>query len=1010
MSSFINKMISSDKVRYLIAGGCTTLVNFIAFFALRNFTTIQRNICNVIAILLAIAFAYFINKFFVFKSKNDTVWKNISEIISFLGARIIAMLIEVLGFAILCDSFRIGELWSKILVQFVVVILNYVFSKLFVFNKERRSFRQFLADTYIYIIPFVVIMIVMIAVCISNKVMPFGNKTLTLIDSLHQYVPFYGEYRDKLLNEGSLFYTWNLALGSNFVSLFAYYLSSPFNYLFILFPKMSIPSVITAIVILKLSLTGSTMAYFLANNGKFGKKSIPIIAISICYAFSNFMIGYGWNFMWLDCLMILPLIILGFSKLMEEKKPNMYVLSLFYCLYCNYYIGFIVCIFLVLWFLVYSHRSIKEFFTNGVFFAFYSIIAAGIAGFLLIPAYKGIMMTASAGTEFPKKWNWYGSIYEMFKQQFILTEPLKCQTFDGGLNAYCGTFAIFAVFLYLTCGKIRLRERIGKVLLLAFLMVSFNSETLNFIWHGFHNQYGIPNRFSFVYIFVLLYMAAEVLKRMDKLNSLWVSIAGVMSMGFVMLCKKYAKDMSVTTIKTTVILLIVYLIILVLASSRVVKRRILAVIFTVVCSGELIYNAAWGYDKNGVASFSYYDTTAAVAKANEYIDDRAKTENAGFYRSELMKSKILDEVTWHNMPSVGTFCSTVLGESTTTMGRLGFYTGANEFLYMGSTPFTNTLLNVRYLIKRNGDLDNYAYDYLNNIDGTIVYENPYPSAIGYAVSNEVKKWNRDAGMPIIVQNMLIENMTGEKAIFEECYPEIMVSSEKCDTEINNKYITYTPKSSGSVDFSASFIADGANDYYIHCKGNNIYKLRIYVNGSELGYDRYQGQIFHVGKLEVGDYVSVDYTYNSATAGSSGTASMYVYTFDEAKYQKAYQKLVRNLMSVDEYDDGYIHGKINVPEGETLFTTIPFDEGWKVKVDGKAVGYYKTAGAFIGVDMTPGEHEIEFKYTPSGLYAGIAISLYSLLLFVLVGQMGGKKKKRKKKTVKVDIAIDQELNI
>lgn len=1008
---FIKKLLDSDKIRYLIAGGCTTLVNFIVFFALRQFTDISRNVCNIIAILLAIAFAYFANKFFVFASKTHSVWEWIGEILSFIGARLLAMMVEVLGFAVLCDSFRFDEFWSKIIVQFAVVILNYVFSKVFVFNRKRRGFKQFVIEDYVYIVPFVIVAITMISVCVANKIMPFGKNTLTLIDSLHQYLPFFGEYRDKLINEGSLFYTWNLALGSNFVSLFAYYLSSPFNYLFVLFPKMSIPAVITLIVILKLSFTGSTMAYFLANNGKFGKNNMAVIAISLCYVFSNYVIGYGWNFMWLDCIMILPLIMLGFTRLMEERRPNMYVLSLFYCLYCNYYIGFIICIFLVLWFFVYNHRSIKDFFVNGIYFAFYSIISGGLAAFLLLPAYNGIMTTASAGSEIPKKWKWYGSIFDMFEQLFIHTKPIKCQTFDGGLNAYCGTFAIFAVVLFVLCGKIRLRERIGKALLLVFLMVSFNSATLNFVWHGFHDQYGIPNRFSFLFIFVALYMAYEVLKRIHKQDVIYVLCAAIITFGFVIMCNMRT-DISKLTFLLTVIFMCTYLLLMLLVTVGVVNKKIFALLFAVVCSGELIYNAAWGYEKNGVASFSYYESTPAVAKANARIDEMAVLSGAGFYRSELMKSKVLDEVTWHNMPSVGTFCSTVLGECTTTMGRLGFYTGANEFLYMGCTPFTNTLLNVRYLIKRPGDLNNYAYNYVEAVDEAEIFENPYPSAIGYSVSDKVKDWDRNGGMAIPVQNMLMYHMTGMSGAFAEVKPELVVESDNCNVGTNGNVINFTPKQSGSVRFSASFAAESDGDYYINCKGNGIYKLRIYVNGSEMGYDRYQSQIFHVGYLYENDYVTVEYNYNDVTSGVEKSASLYSYTYDEETYRKIHQELTKNLLEVDKYDDGYIHGRVNVPEGQTLFTTVPYDEGWKVKVDGKKSAYYKTAGCFIGVDMAQGEHEIEFVYTPKGMMTGMVLTGYSLFLFIVAGNI--KYKKRRKTPKKVadngDNNIDREINL
>lgn len=1009
MYQLINKIIANDKIRYLIAGGCTTCVNIVLFFSLRTFTDIPRNTCNLISISCAILFAYFCNKLFVFRTKNGSISKTIGEFVTFVSMRIISMAVEILGFSILCDSFRMKEVASKIFIQVIVLVLNYLFSKLFVFRKERRTFKEFIKESYVYLIPFGIVAFLVISVCISLGVKPFGSKSLTIIDSLHQYLPFYSEYRDKLLHEGSLFYTWNLALGSNFMSLSAYYLSSPFNYIFLLFPQIEIPTAVTIISILKLSLTGSTMAYYLSKKDGHTSRNIGIIGISVCYALSTFIIGYNWNFMWLDCFMIFPLIILGFEKLMKTGNPKLYVLSLFYCLYANYYIGFMVCIFLVLWFLAYHHRSIKKFFVGGVRFAFYSLIAGGMSAFLLLPAYQGIMTTASAGTKLPP-FKWYGSIYEMFKQQFILTKPITNQVFDGGLNAYCGTFAIIAVFLYLLCGDIKLREKIGKFSLLVILLLSFNNERLNFIWHGMHNQYGIPNRFAFLYIFVLLVIAYEVIRRIGKIHVLQVLTATFFALSFVLLVDMKANGgLSKYVLGLTVALIILYTVIMLLRSVKVYGNRVFAILFSAICSIEILYNASEGFGENGVANISHYDTTKEVASANERIDELAETSDAGFYRSELMKSKVLDEVTWHHMPSVGTFCSTVLGDVTNTMGRLGFYTGANEFLYMGSTPFTNSMFNVRYLLEREGDLNNYAYDYVEEVDGIKIYENPYPLSLGYAVSTDVKDWEANAGLPVANQNSLANAMTGESNFFSSVFTEYVAYSEKSDIKATGSSFSFTPYNEGDVSFMASFFVKAEGDYYINCRGNNIYKIKICVNGSEMGYDRYQGQIFHIGKLKKDDYVTIEYTYRGLQK-QQYTATIYTYLFNEEAYQKAYEKLKDNLLMVDDYADGYVHGSIDMPENETLFTTIPYDEGWSVKIDGETAEYYKVAGAFIGVDIEAGEHEVEFLYTPRGLYAGIAISVISTI-FLVIGVMNNTNKNRHKKLVKNNNnEIDRNINV
>jgi uncharacterized membrane protein YfhO len=177
----------------------------------------------------------------------------------------------------------------------------------------------------------------------------------------------------------------------------------------------------------------------------------------------------------------------------------------------------------------------------------------------------------------------------------------------------------------------------------------------------------------------------------------------------------------------------------------------------------------------------------------------------------------------------------------------------------------------------------------------------------------------------------------------------------------------------------------------------------------MAYDRYQIQIFHLGWLEEGDYVTIEYVYKDMDV-SSEVAHIHLATFDHNAYWDVYNKLSMNMLDVDSYEDGYVHGTITMPEGETMFTSIPYDEGWSITVDGEKADYYTVCGAFIGLDMEPGEHEIEMIYTPRGLYLGIIIAVAGWVLFIL-GVMHNTHKNTATKLVKnTNNEIDQNENI
>lgn len=136
----IKKLMEKEMVRYVIAGGMTTAVNLVSFFVLRLVTDLSRSAANIIAIMLAILFAYFANGFYVFRSEQrKSVGRIIREFISFVGMRLFAMVVEVVGTNLLCDSFRYNEFISKIIIQVVVLVINYIFSKCFVFKKDKKA-------------------------------------------------------------------------------------------------------------------------------------------------------------------------------------------------------------------------------------------------------------------------------------------------------------------------------------------------------------------------------------------------------------------------------------------------------------------------------------------------------------------------------------------------------------------------------------------------------------------------------------------------------------------------------------------------------------------------------------------------------------------------------------------------------------------------------------------------------------------------------------------------------
>lgn len=846
----------------------------------------------------------------------------------------------------------------------------------------------------------------MIIVMVAMRIAPFGSNSFTLVDSMHQYVPFFSDFQGKIKEGGSLFYTWNVGGGQNFQSLLLYYMASPLNLLMLLCSRSAIPGMMSCIIVLKIIFSAGSFGYYLSRKENRISNNPVIGSFALGYALSSYMVGYFWNIMWLDCIMVFPLVILGYDRLIRKSDPRMYILALFYCLFTNYYIAYMICIFLVLWFLATGHKSIKKFFTDGLKFAACSILSAGMAALSLIMAYLAIMKTASAGTKMPE-WGWYQDIFSLLKHMFLLSAPITNETFDGNANIYCGTFIMILIFIYVFTSGISIIEKLRKILLFAFLIISMNNVVLNFIWHGFHDQYGIPNRFSFLFIFLMLDMAYEAIRRIKKTGALTV-IAGALFMGaFIAAVAGYSDMTGIISEKGIVAvisaLVIVYTVICALTAAGKIKITYGTIILSVIFTAEIFTNAGIGFGNNGYADAGYYTQyTYKMEKSLKNVRNKELADGSRLVREDMVNPVMLDESSYNRMRSLGTFCSTVRGDMVTSMAQFGFYTGANEYLFDGATPVSNDILGVKYIFSRTGDYYPGANDYskIYDEDGVKVYENDKTPGIAFGVNNKLKKWDETGYDSAHNLNKFLKLTDDSGVLFTDTYVNYDVQGTNCAAVINKKnaeQIDYTGNGQNIPQVALKFKVPYDGRFFINLRANYLQDITYILNGTTMASDRYQIQMFDLGNLKSGDTVELDMRFASGCA-PSGSVMSYLSCYNPKVLEKYESDMKKTAMSVTEFTDDYIHGNVTLNENQMLFTSIPYDEGWKVYDNGKKVRTVKTAGAFLGVDIGSGVHDLEFKYRPQGFICGVIISAISWVIFVLIYVIYFKKEKIWKKGI------------
>ena len=416
-----------------------------------------------------------------------------------------------------------------------------------------------------------------------TSVAPFGEYTLLYSDMYHQYFPFFKEFREALRSGESLLWNWSAGVGMDYLGLISYYLASPLNLLSVLVPDGFVLDYFTLLTPIKLSLASGFFAIMLKK--LYGRDDLSLVLFGSFYGLCAWGLGYQWNIMWVDGFAMLPLVVLGTVLLLRDKKYILYTLSLALAVVANYYVGFFICIFVLLLFFCYEvcrfkgiWRFCTDFFRIGVF----TVLAIGMTCFLELPALAALQDTYSSINKFPEgfqvnmvsgeavtaaqtAWKAFHDAKEAGEATWpLLWEALKAAfppvmegmktvagqmaggltpTYIDGLpNIYCGIFPIALGFLFLLTRQVKFRDKLCSVLLLLFFMNSFIIRQLDYIWHGFHFTNQIPYRFSFLFSFVLLYMAYRAWLVRDELKIWQILVSGGLSLLLLLIDREKRAD------------------------------------------------------------------------------------------------------------------------------------------------------------------------------------------------------------------------------------------------------------------------------------------------------------------------------------------------------------------------------------------------------------------------------------------------------------------------------------
>lgn len=830
-----------------------------------------------------------------------------------------------------------------------------------------------------YILAFIIPFLSVFIANISMGVYPFGERGVNVIDSFHQYAPFFSEFYDKVVHGESLFYSWNGGLGINFWSIVAYYLSSPLNIIVLLFPRAYLLEAFALIIMLKIALSGLSFAYYIRKH--YRKYDLSIVYFSSFYALSGWVLGYNWNIMWLDCIALFPLVMLGIERLVKDGKGLFYAVMLGLSIFFNYYISIMICIFLVIYFFVLFFqkrtKTLKLFVKRFLTFAGYSLLAGGLAAVMLLPEMYTLLQTHSADSSFPTKWKFYENFLDILGQQLPFVEPTDL---SGLPNLFCGIIVLMCVILYIFRKKTPLKYKISRLFLLVFLIFSCNVNVLDYIWHGFHYPNSLPNRFTFIYIFVLLTIAYEVILSLQQYH-LWqylVSFLG--SMMFVLAVYYQGNETrSLYVYFISMGLLWVYLFLMCLYKVNVNKRKLFGGILCVVLVLEAGANGIFGLIQNGSINRTNYNSKLEAAQSvRTYVGDE-------LCRTELDTFNGRNNAMWLGFKSLSMFSSTLSDGLDTFLDNMGYFAAVNKFSYEGATRLTDAMFGIKYLMSEDEKENIRAFEYLGEFDGQYLYQNNEALPIAFMVKDTYADWTADGKYPWENQNSFAKATTG-------------VTDELFSLE----YMTGEPVATGAIaskqsDFSYHIVEDGTEDTallvytyqptyqkerYIYYEAPHMSKLKVSISGNIRTYSDTRGHIVDLGDIGPQDTVTLTLTLDSAY--TSADVKMVLFGLNEDIYRQVWGQLSQETLNIVDNSATSLKGTIDVAENGILYTSIPYDAGWTVRVDGQKVETKSLNGSLMYIELDAGTHEIEMSFIPQGFIPGLMISAGCLFILIVIG--------------------------
>lgn len=834
--------------------------------------------------------------------------------------------------------------------------------------------KLFFKTYWTYFVSFIIPIIIMIGVYLSQGIYWNSDNSPLLGDGFHQYVIFDVALRNILHGNGSLFYTFTSGLGLNFYALSSYYLGNFLSPLVYFFNLSNMPDAVYLTTLLKFGLIG--LSTYFSLNKLFQSIPKPLkLALSTSYALMSFTVSQLEIKTWLDVFILIPLIITGLHLLITEKKFTLYFTSLSILFIQNYYFGYMTALFLIFWYLCQISWDFKTRKSSVLDFIVISFLAGMASLIMTLPTLFDLQTHGEKLTEvtkFQTESSWY---LDLFAKQFI--GSFDTTKYGAIPMIFVGLLPFILTILFFTLKSIKFHVKLIYAIFFAFLIASFYIEALDLFWQGMHTPNMFLHRYAWIFSTLLIYTAAEVLKRLKELKvwnflvSLFLLVIGFLATIYLKSHYSFLTDLNILL---TLEFLVVYSLLLLAVIKKFISVNLFAILISLFIMVEMSLNASSQMD--GIAKEWGFASRSAYSRDIPAMESFSTYIGNSFTRTEKLETQTGNDSMKFNYNGISQFSSVRNRSASSTLDKLGFKSsGTNLNLrYANNSILADSLFGIQYNIS-DSTIDKYGFKDIYQKDNLTLYENQFSLPIAFAsqsVYNDVKFNEHTLDNQASFLNQLAN------VNFDYFSP---IPYEK--TENTNDLISIT--SSSNEDAAIQYQIEVPENSQVYLSFTNLHfsndkqkKVDILVNGEKKTFTTDNVfSFFNLGytKETKTFNIHVSFPGNSQVSFESPT----FYRLDTQTLTEAIQKIKEQPVTVST-SKNKVFARYDVKQDTSIFFTIPYDKGWSAYQDGKKIEIKQAQTGFMKVDVPKGKGTITLSFIPNGFITGAICSFTSLLLF------------------------------